>query len=83
MEIKTALQILHEKGIILEPVLDKNFNINATRDCWIGTLRDINNAMQEYAAQFIDLAADEIEYVSDDESDYYRKIILNLKKQIQ
>lgn len=86
MDIKSALQILHEKKVILEPVLDKRFNIDLTRDCYIGTLRDINNAMKEYAAQFIELAAEKasiIEVGPQDDWGVDKKSILKLKEQIK
>lgn len=88
MDIKSALQILHEKKVILEPVLDKRFNIDLTRDCYIGTLRDINNAMKEYAAQFIELAAEEVGnhpcyYKENEGRNHDIKSILKLKEQIK
>lgn len=85
MDIKSALQILHEKKVILEPVLDKRFNIDLTRDCYIGTLRDINNAMKEYAAQFIELAAENVELgvLSTNKKIDAKESILKLKEQIK
>jgi hypothetical protein len=45
----TALNILVKNGVFQTEDVNQKFNLNATRDCFIKTQKDIVRAMQEYA----------------------------------
>lgn len=77
-KIRTAEEILIDKGIIIK---DKPY-INTTRDRHEGTKLLIKEAMQEYAKQFIDLAAEECEPITDLTTDQIAEIPVNDKESI-
>lgn len=96
MEIKSALEILVEEGVIGEPDENINFNLILTRDCYVSRVKAINRAMKKYAAQFINLAAENtklnmdnlvymnnIELINGTKISINKESILKIKEQIK
>lgn len=46
-------QFLVEKGILISTDLETRWNLNITRDCYVGTSRRIVEAMKEYLALYV------------------------------
>lgn len=45
----TALNILVKNRVFLTEDVNKGFNLDVTRDCYVGTQKDIVKSMKEYA----------------------------------
>lgn len=80
----TLEEVLVKHNVLKNLSLKENFNLKLTRDCYTGTVQHIANAMKEYAAQFIDEAADTASpFYTDGGEEVNRKRILEIKEKIK
>jgi hypothetical protein len=70
----TAKQVLVKNNVFLTEDVNKKFNLDVTRDCYIKTQKDIVKSMQEYAKEkcqeLLEIVADKAKIIDEDGDTY-------------
>jgi hypothetical protein len=57
----TPEEVLVKNRVFLTTDIKKHFNLDVTRDCYVGTQRDIVKSMNEYAKHVLEITAEKAE----------------------